>query len=159
MILLEPLPPANRFGSHRPHNHSLDSAPEAPAQGPKLEVHGLGSHLPSARRSYPCRSPCSPHSTLTRPMVGRLPCQDHAPYHLLHPNQTPILLLSTVVDSRACTARTQRSPYLPPHEKESVLARPGPCGSQHVFQGYPICQKSPLVAESGQRRLAICLGC
>ena len=45
-LLLEPLSPANRFGSHHPHNHSLHSAPKAPAQGPKLEVYGLGSHFP-----------------------------------------------------------------------------------------------------------------
>ena len=33
-FLLEPLPPTNWFGSYPPHNHSLHSAPEAPAQWP-----------------------------------------------------------------------------------------------------------------------------
>jgi len=37
--------------------------------------------------------PHSPHSALTRPMVRQLPCQDHAPHQLQHPNQTPVLLL------------------------------------------------------------------
>ena len=57
---MEPLPPTDRFRSHRPHDPSLNSAPEAPTQGPKLEIHGLGSHLPSARRLDACNPPVLP---------------------------------------------------------------------------------------------------
>ena len=47
---------------------------------------------PAAPRSYTCSFPRSPHSALTRPMVRRLPCQNHSAHHLQHPDQTPILL-------------------------------------------------------------------
>jgi len=116
---MEPLPPADRFASHRPHNHTLYSAPKVPAQGPKLEIHRLGSHRRSARRFDTPNPPCSPHSRHTRPLVRRQPCQEHAPHHLQHPNQTSVLLLHILVNSRTYPATPPRSSYLPPHEKES----------------------------------------